>query len=69
MTPSATRPPGTTGAAVTWTNGRRLTTISATNDHAALSFTYDSDGLRLTKTAGTVLLWAVLMRRYVALTE
>ena len=38
---------------MTWTNGRRLATISATNDHAALSFTYDSDGLRLTKTAGT----------------
>ena len=53
MTPSATRPPGTTGAAVTWTNGRRLTTISATNDHAALSFTYDSDGLRLKKIVGT----------------
>ena len=41
------------GAAMTWTNGRRLATISATNDHAALSFTYDSDGLRLTKTVGT----------------
>ena len=54
---------------MTWTSGRRLATISATNDHAAISFTYDSDGLRLTKTAGTVLLWAVLMRRYVALTE
>ena len=57
------------GATMTWTNGRRLATISATNDHAALGFTYDSDGLRLTKTAGTVLLWAVLMRRYAALTE
>ena len=41
------------GAAMTWTNGRRLATISATNDHAALGFTYDSDGLRLTKTVGT----------------
>ena len=38
---------------MTWTNGRRLATISATNDHAALGFTYDSDGLRLTKTVGT----------------
>ena len=38
---------------MTWTNGRRLATISATNDHAALSFTYDSDGLRLKKIVGT----------------
>ena len=41
------------GAAMTWTNGRRLATISATDDHSALSFTYDSDGLRLTKAVGT----------------
>ena len=45
------------GAAMTWTNGRRLATISATNDQAALSFTYNSDGLRLTKTAGCVRQW------------
>ncbi len=41
------------GATMTWVNGKRLSGISATSDHAALSFTYDSDGLRLTKTAGT----------------
>ena len=41
------------GATMTWVNGRRLESISATNAHAALAFTYDGDGLRLTKTVGT----------------
>ena len=41
------------GAAMTWVNGKRLASISATNSHSALAFTYDVDGLRLTKTVGT----------------
>ena len=41
------------GAVMSWVNGRRLASIGATAEHAALSFTYDSDGLRLTKTVGT----------------
>ncbi len=42
------------GAAMTWMRGRQLAGISAVNNgHAAMSFTYDSDGLRLTKTVGT----------------
>ena len=41
------------GATMTWVNGRRLASISATSDHAALAFTYDADGLRLTKTVGS----------------
>ena len=44
------------GASMTWAKGRQLASISATagNDgHEALSFTYNSDGLRLTKTVGT----------------
>ena len=41
------------GAVMTWAKGRQLASISATNDHAALSFSYNADGLRLTKTAGT----------------
>ena len=41
------------GAAMTWEHGRRLASISATNDHAALSFGYNSEGLRLWKTVGT----------------
>ena len=38
---------------MTWVNGRRLAGIGATNAHPAMSFTYDADGLRLTKTVGT----------------
>ena len=41
------------GAAMTWVNGKRLASISATNSHSALAFTYDVDSLRLTKTVGT----------------
>ena len=41
------------GATMTWVNGKRLASISATNSHSALAFTYDVDGLRLTKTVGT----------------
>ena len=40
---------------MTWVNGRRLESISAVSGvHPAMSFTYDSDGRRLTKTVGTV---------------
>ena len=39
---------------MTWVNGKRLASISATSGHSALAFTYDADGLRLTKTAGSV---------------
>ena len=39
---------------MTWVNGRRLSYISAlSGGHAAMSFTYDAEGLRLTKTVGT----------------
>jgi len=41
------------GAAMTWVNGKRLASISAASGHSALAFTYDADGLRLTKTVGT----------------
>lgn len=41
------------GAIMTWARGRQLAGISATADHDALSFTYNSEGLRLTKTVGT----------------
>ena len=41
------------GATMTWAKGRQLASIGATNGHAALSFTYNADGLRLTKTVGT----------------
>ena len=42
------------GTTMTWTRGRQLASISAvTNVHGAMSFTYNSDGLRLTKTEGT----------------
>ena len=41
------------GAEMSWAHGRQLVSISATNDHAALSFSYDNSGLRLTKTVGT----------------
>ena len=39
------------GLAFTWSNGRQLT--GATKDGTALSFGYNSDGLRLHKTVGT----------------
>lgn len=42
------------GATMTWVNGKRLASISATSGHSALAFTYDADGLRLTKTVGSV---------------
>ena len=41
------------GATMTWVNGKRLASISAASGHSALAFTYDVDGLRLTKTVGT----------------
>ena len=41
------------GATMSWEHGRQLASVSATNDHAALSFSYDNSGLRLTKTVGT----------------
>ena len=42
-------------AQMTWVNGRRLASITAVSGvHDAMSFTYDSDGLRLTKTVGGV---------------
>ena len=41
------------GAAMTWVNGKRLASINAASGHSALAFTYDVDGLRLTKTVGT----------------
>ena len=41
------------GATMTWVNGKRLASISATSGHSALAFTYDADGLRLTKTVGS----------------
>ncbi len=38
------------GAGMSWVNGRRLASITAVSGvHDAMSFTYDSDGLRLTK--------------------
>ena len=39
------------GLSFTWSNGRQLT--GATKDGTALSFGYNSDGLRLHKTVGT----------------
>ena len=38
---------------MTWSRGRQLASIGATAKHAAMSFTYGSSGLRLTKTVGT----------------
>ena len=40
------------GTTFTWANGRRL--ASASNTGLTVSYTYDSDGLRLTKTVGGV---------------
>ncbi|MBP5753697.1 MAG: hypothetical protein J6W60_12715, partial [Treponema sp.] len=42
------------GAAMTWTKGRRLSSIGSTAAHGALSFTYDAEGHRLTKTVNGV---------------
>lgn len=41
------------GTTMTWTRGRQLASISALDDVGPFAFTYNSEGLRLTKTVGT----------------
>ena len=42
------------GTTFTWANGRRLASATNTDEGLTASYTYDSDGLRLTKTVGGV---------------
>ena len=42
------------GSTFTWVNGRRLSSATNTAENLTATYTYDSDGLRLTKTVGGV---------------
>ena len=42
------------GTTFTWANGRRLASATNTDENLTVSYTYDRDGLRLTKTVGGV---------------